>query len=387
MYVREFPGTVGPQQPDSSALDSTGDAHLDQFFTQSCDLFALASLRSNTWVRVNPAFESILGWHEGDLIHKIFFDIVHPADIDRSQLAVSNLLGGKSVTNIEIRMLCKGGGYRWIAWHTVPRTNDRLAFGVGRDITRKRRNLRSLRALNHRIRRANEELSQFANHAGHDLEEPLRTLSLHSELLLRDQEHGLSEHISEGLLTISRETDKMRALLRSLREFGTVSNTIAAEKQFEAVFLEKVFEDVLMSLESAIRECSAHITHDSLPTVDGHRVQLCRLFQNLLSNSLKYRCPDRPVHIHVGVQQSEGEWLFEVTDNGSGFKPECAEWIFAPFKRLHSHHQIPGTGLGLTICRQILKRHGGRIWAESGLEGATLRFTLPQHPPTSAQEK
>ncbi|MBV9406461.1 MAG: PAS domain-containing protein [Acidobacteriaceae bacterium] len=343
---------------------------------------ALASLETHTWMRVNPAFEATLGWFEDELIHRPWSEIVHPGDLARSQKANRDLAHGVPLRDFKNRLRCKTGGYRWIAWDGVPYTGEAFILAEGRDVTRTQRALHSLRALNSRMQRTNAELEQFAATASHDLQEPLRTLSLYSELLMRTYQDEQPDGAAELLLSISNATGRMRALVQSLLEYGCIVEPLhAGKKRFATVSLEGVFRDVLLSLASGIREARARITHDPLPDVQGDALQLSRLLQNLLSNSLKYRDYERPLRIHIGVERGCAEWRFQITDNGAGFEPEFAERIFAPFKRLKSQDEVPGSGLGLTICRKIMEGHGGKIWAESRQsEGATFWFTLPAKP-------
>jgi light-regulated signal transduction histidine kinase (bacteriophytochrome) len=134
----------------------------------------------------------------------------------------------------------------------------------------------------------------------------------------------------------------------------------------------------LANLSSAIAESGAEVTHDRLPVVRGDKTQLAQLFQNLVGNALKFRDPGRPPRVHVAVGQERGQWLFSVVDNGVGFEQQYAEKIFVIFQRLHGRGSYPGTGIGLALCRRIVERHGGRIWAcgEPG-KGATFFFTIP----------
>jgi len=321
----------------------------------------------------------MLGWKPEELVNRSCFDLVHPDDVERLSNAWNSLERG-TVKNLKYRLLHKNGAYRWIAWDTAPDECDSLLFCIGRDVTQTKRTLHSLRALNNRMQRANDELEHFANAAGHDLQEPLRTLSLYSELLMRQYGGAVSEGMSVCLSTISDATERMRALVESLLAYARSSKRQGHSERLPSanVCLESIFEQVLKTLASAIEECGATITHDLLPDVWGDEMQLCRLLQNLLSNSLKYRCKDGPVEIHVSVEPRGDEWLFCVKDNGPGFPASEAEHIFDPFKRLHGAGDIPGTGLGLSICRRILEQHGGRIWAESGPgAGATFLFSLP----------
>ncbi|MEO8127608.1 MAG: ATP-binding protein, partial [Bryobacteraceae bacterium] len=137
-------------------------------------------------------------------------------------------------------------------------------------------------------------------------------------------------------------------------------------------------EAALTQLAQAIEESGATVTHDPLPTIRVDRGQMIRLFQNLIGNALKYRRPDVPPKVHVSAEQEQQEWVVCIKDNGIGFDPKYAASIFAPFKRLHTAVQYPGTGVGLAICRRIVEGHGGRIWAESVPgEGSRFLFTLP----------
>jgi light-regulated signal transduction histidine kinase (bacteriophytochrome) len=137
-----------------------------------------------------------------------------------------------------------------------------------------------------------------------------------------------------------------------------------------------VVQDVLANLQTTIEESGAHVTHDALPTVMGDAWQLTQLFQNLIANAIKFH-GEEPPRVHVAAKRGPEEWQFSVRDNGIGIEPEYAERIFLIFQRLHSRAEYPGTGIGLAICRRIVERHGGRIWAESQPgAGSVFRFTI-----------
>ena len=361
---------------DGSATD---DLQIDHLFEISPDLLAMASFEPFRWLRVNPAFSTVLGWTENELIGRPLLDIVHPADHDRLRASESKLQGGVS---LETRLLCKGGGCRWIAWHIAPDERAQAQLLIGRDVTQRRRAMKNLRVASVRMQRENESLEHFVKTAGHDLQEPLRTLSMYSELLMRSYGSKLPDDSRELLLHIFGAASRMHSLVRDLLVYASISQQREQHsKKSKEVSLEVIFKDVLESLESSIADSSATITHDPLPEVYGDDTQLSQLVQNLLSNSLKYRRQDVPLEIHVAVHRHCGEWQFEITDNGDGFDPQQAENIFLDFKRLHGQ-EIPGTGLGLPICRRIVQGHGGRIWAEGRPgQGATLCFTLPTRPP------
>jgi light-regulated signal transduction histidine kinase (bacteriophytochrome) len=139
---------------------------------------------------------------------------------------------------------------------------------------------------------------------------------------------------------------------------------------------EAALNEALTNLTTAMKEVGGQVTHDPLPVVDGDEMQLCRVFQNLVGNALKFHGPDTP-RVHVSAQRGAGEWRFSVRDNGIGIEPQYAEQIFMIFRRLHTAAEYPGTGVGLAISKRIVERHGGRIWVESKLaQGATFCFTI-----------
>jgi signal transduction histidine kinase len=220
---------------------------------------------------------------------------------------------------------------------------------------------------------ANADLQEFAYMSSHDLREPIRNVKLYAQLLLRDGA-GLdadARNFVTGILDAGKKMEELTQDLLTYSRLVTEDNTA-----LEHVSMDDVLNFALHSLEPQINKTQAKITRDELPTVVGDRIELCRLLQNLISNSLKYRRPDREPAIHVGVKHDGEFWLFSVRDNGQGFEPAYADRIFGMFKRLHGR-RIPGSGMGLSICRKITERHGGRIWATGRPgEGATFYFTL-----------
>ncbi len=168
---------------------------------------------------------------------------------------------------------------------------------------------------------------------------------------------------------------RMSILIRDLLDFSRV-NTRGEE--LRNVDCNKAFESAMRNLGSAIKESGAAITHDSLPVLSADQTQLAQLFQNLVGNAIKFRSPQRPPQIHVSARKDQTHWLFRVEDNGIGFEQQYEDKIFMIFQRLHGRGQYPGTGIGLAICKRIIERHGGKIWAESELDkGTNFFFTIP----------
>ena len=235
-----------------------------------------------------------------------------------------------------------------------------------------------LRAQNQELGRRNEELDEFTYVASHDLQEPLRKLVAFSELLSADAGPELPERAASDLRHIIDAASRMRQLIDDLLE---LSRTARSELRLQPVPLDACVDAALERLATRVEESGARIAREPLPTVHGDATLLTQLFQNLLGNALKFVAAGTTPDVHISARRAAeaGHWLLGVIDNGIGLRPEYAERIFAPFKRLHSRAEYPGSGVGLAICRRAVERHGGRIWVESSPgRGAHFRFTLPE---------
>lgn len=220
---------------------------------------------------------------------------------------------------------------------------------------------------------ANQELAQFAYVASHDLQEPLRTITSFTQLLEQRYKGRLDEDADEfiGYIVTSarRMTDLINGLLTLVRLRKAGQATAPAS-------FESLIGDAQLSLQATIRDNDAIVQHGSLPKLVVDEVQFLQVFQNLISNAIKYRRDERP-EIRIDAKRDASHWIFSISDNGRGFNPQFAERIFGLFQRLHGR-DVEGTGIGLSIVRRIIERHGGRIWAESkeGV-GSTFYFSLP----------
>jgi signal transduction histidine kinase len=223
------------------------------------------------------------------------------------------------------------------------------------------------------LARSNADLEQFAYVASHDLREPLRMIAIYTELLARRYRGAMDAEADGFIHTVLDGVERMETLIRDLL---TYSATIHSEPLPREVFdSAEAVEAALKQLEPWIRESGARIETGPLPEVSGDRVQFTRVFQNLLSNALKYRS-GAPLNIRVRAEQEDGVWIFSVEDNGIGIPADYHETIFSPFKRLHGR-EYQGSGVGLAICRRVVERHGGRIWVESSPgKGTAFRFTI-----------
>lgn len=224
------------------------------------------------------------------------------------------------------------------------------------------------------LRPANQDLEQFAFSASHDLQEPLRTVKIFSELLTETCGNAIDGEAQEYLTFLRQGATRMEMLVRDLLSYTQVT-------KFENPVITDAAEalaSTLASLAGVAAETGSRITADPLPSVRVHAAHLQQLFQNLIGNAIKYRSADRPPVVHVTAERQNGHWIFAVADNGIGIDPAYKENIFGLFKRLHTSDEYSGTGIGLAICRRIVDRYHGRIWVESEpRKGSTFRFTLP----------
>jgi signal transduction histidine kinase len=220
---------------------------------------------------------------------------------------------------------------------------------------------------------SNQELEQFAYVASHDLQEPLRMVGSYLQLLDRRYKDNLDETAQEFIEFAVDGASRMKQLINDLLMYSRVERRGGELISTDA---EAALADVLANLKPAIAESGATIEHDPLPTVTVDPGQLRQLLQNLISNAIKFRGSE-PARITLSAEQSGGEWVFAVSDNGIGLEQRFADRIFEVFQRLHGREEYPGTGIGLAICKKIVGRHGGRIWVESQPgEGACFRFTI-----------
>jgi light-regulated signal transduction histidine kinase (bacteriophytochrome) len=243
---------------------------------------------------------------------------------------------------------------------------------VFRDVSEKRAAENRLEQQASELRRTNDELSQFAYAVSHDLREPLRNVANFSELMVREyaghpEARTYANYVVNGVR-------RMEALLNDLLEYSQAGGP--ADTPTALVDTNQALQKALADLRSAIADSGAEIVADRLPDVLGHEAQLSQIFQNLISNAIKYRSA-QPPRIRVRAEPNKDGWTFSVRDNGVGIAREYHEMIFRVFKRLHGN-DIPGTGIGLAICAKVVDRHGGRTWVESRPgEGSEFFFTLP----------
>ncbi|MCL5098527.1 MAG: ATP-binding protein [Candidatus Omnitrophica bacterium] len=252
---------------------------------------------------------------------------------------------------------------------------DDLAYGI---TTLRLRQARlkaeeSLRKTAAELARSNQDLEQFAYVASHDLQEPLRAVAGFLSLLERRCRHELDEKSHEYIAGAVGGVTRMQSLINALLSYSRIDRG----KAYVPVDVRAALDNALANLHTSIEEANAVISSCPLPTVTGDAIQLTQLFQNLISNAVKFRGSAQP-EIQISARLESGFWRFEVRDNGIGIDPHYASRIFLIFQRLHNRNKYPGTGIGLSICKKIVERHGGTIWLDPKPgPGATFCFTLP----------
>lgn len=227
-----------------------------------------------------------------------------------------------------------------------------------------------------KLERSNQELEQFAYVASHDLQEPLRTISNFVELLEKKYPKNGDDDSYRYFQFILKATSRMQNLIKDLLEISRVGRNV----QFTQVDCNKVILDLMAEMEISIKENNAAIHFSDLPVLIASEIELKRVFQNLISNALKFKNKETAPSITIRAQENENEFIFMIEDNGIGIKAEHTNKIFNIFQRLHSHTEYPGTGIGLATCKKIVSLHNGRLWVESTFGvGTTFYFTISKH--------
>ncbi|MEY4929817.1 MAG: hypothetical protein RI909_541, partial [Bacteroidota bacterium] len=317
-------------------------------------------------------------------------DRIHPEDKPRLLHTLQEIFD-QTVQNIwqeEYRFLKAGGTYAYVydkAYIIRDEMNKPLRMiGAMQDITHQKETELLLKDLNEKtkqrardLQESNSELERFAYVASHDLQEPLRMVSSFLQLLdKRLKENNMIDEKSEQYMSFAVDgANRMKRLILDLLEYSRVNTSTDALGNTN---MNEVVLDVKDIFRAQITETNATITASVLPVLPNtRRTQMVQLLQNLVGNALKYNTSTTPT-IHIDVKEDDHRWIFSVQDNGIGFDPKFAEEIFTIFQRLHTRSEYAGTGIGLSICKKIVERHGGKIWAESTPgSGSTFYFSIP----------
>ena len=287
-----------------------------------------------------------------------------------------NSIGQKALLNTEFRIQRKDGAIRNIkAVGSVQRDDEGQIIriiGTNWDITQEKE-AEQERIRYRQLEARNRELEQFAYVASHDLQEPLRSVISFVGLLKRGYEDKLDERGHEYLKFVVDASVRMSQLIKGLLEYSR----IGTNRQLSKVNINKLIQTITDDLTAQINQTQAVISVEQMPQIMGYKTELRLLFQNLISNAIKFRKPNQSPMIHIGVKEEKSYWLFNVNDQGIGIDPMYGEQIFSLFQRLHGLEKYEGTGIGLAHCHKIADLHGGRIWVESALnQGSTFFFSI-----------
>lgn len=318
----------------------------------------------------NRRFEQIVGMRRPEFLGKTDFDLF-PADqaqafrdMDREVFAKQGLVKAEELAFHNDAM------HTYVSMKFPLSNEDGTTYalcGVSTDITDRKEVELSLR-------RYNSALEEFAYVAAHDLQEPLRTVKSYTQLLAKRYRGKLDTDADEFIDYVTSGVDRMSLLIQSLQSFTALGGS--RDQQVPEVSLTEVVGNALRNLEAAIRESEAEVIAGELPRVHANPGQMLQLFQNLVSNAIKYRGPERP-KIEIFAINLPREWEIVVRDNGIGIDMQYADRIFGVFRRLHGF-EYPGSGIGLAIAKKVVESHQGRIWivSEPG-KGSEFHFTLP----------
>jgi PAS domain S-box-containing protein len=362
--------------------------------------------RDSRFVRLSHSLAKRFGLTDpAQAANKTDFDFFTPEHAQEAFAEEQEVMRtGKPIVGKEERETWPDGGITWVLTTKMPfleRGGQVIGtIGVSHEITELKRTELELRqyktsleelvaARTAELTRANEELAQkaeelarsntdleqFAYVASHDLQEPLRMVSSYTQLLARRYKGKLDSNANEFIGYAVDGANRMQTLIHDLLTYSRLTTNAPALKLTES---SEACDAAIRNLQNSIKDAKAVVSVEALPQVLGDPTQLGQLFQNLISNAVKYRNKKAPI-VRVAAKPDGSKWVFSVHDNGIGIDPQFFERIFRVFQRLHTRKEYPGTGIGLALCRRIVERHGGKIWVESQpTHGSTFLFTMPR---------
>ncbi|HKI89006.1 MAG TPA: PAS domain S-box protein [Draconibacterium sp.] len=261
-----------------------------------------------------------------------------------------------------------------IGLNPIERDNNHFVLASIIDITERKKSEEAIRLYTKRIEDKNKELEQFTFIASHDLREPLNSISSLIELFVESESDKLSEEALKQLGFISQSANRMKDLVSGLLDYARLGKN----SDFKKVDLNTIVKLVINDLEITVKNSGAKIKVDKLPVLNVLEMEIRLLFQNIISNAIKYCPPERNPEINISAKNVKGGWQFAVSDNGIGIPAKQKDKIFILFQRLHGRNEYDGIGIGLSHCRKIVELHDGKIWVESKPEiGSTFYFFIP----------
>lgn len=314
----------------------------------------------------------------GELCYETYFSYVYEEDSQFVLGRTQKILEDKQFYDFFHRIKTGTGQIKTVHLMGKVFLNERgeVAEMVGtcQDVTKQKADEKRVELFTQQLQAKNKELEMFAYVAGHDLKEPVRTIGAMTQLFMQSNGASLNEEGRELMEIISNAAGRMKQLINDLSDYSKLGTDRTQSTHNCTVIMEEVCKDLAV----AIDEANAEIVFNKLPVVQCYRTELRLLFQNLISNAIKFRKPNEKPVIHVSAELNEDSWTFAVKDNGIGMAKDCLPDIFQIFRRLHSREEYPGTGIGLAHCKKIVELHEGEIWVESEQgKGSTFYFTIP----------
>lgn len=327
----------------------------------------------------NKQAEVLFGYKESEILGQHISTLFPPDRLDEEALILQKITSGEALLNFETQRRRKDGSVFPVA-ATISAINDPRGRMIGisniiRDITEKKQAEARLQAYTTALEQKNHESEQFAYIASHDLQEPLRTITNFIGIFSEEYIDKLDENAATYLKFISSASNRMQTLITDLLEYTTIEN----DRKWVEIDCNTLVSDILQDLSATISETGTTVQYDNLPVITGQETRFKSLFQNLISNAIKFRKKDEAPVIEISAEDNDREWLFEIKDNGIGIDKPYYEKVFKLFQRLHGRKEYEGTGIGLAHCKKIVDLRGGRIWVESepGV-GSSFYFTVPK---------
>jgi PAS domain S-box-containing protein len=333
----------------------------------------------------NYGAENMYGWSEKEALQMNILNTIPKSKRAEMHSFMKKIHAGEITESFETQRQTKDGRLLDV-WFTATELTDDAGNPIAiatteRDITGWKQSERKLKKTVEELKRSNEELERFAYISSHDLQEPLRTITSFTQLLERRYKGKFDSDADEFIQYIVEAAVRMKIQIEGLLEYSRISTK---GKNFEPVDMNLVLNRTMQNLNASVEESNAEITVDELHNVIGDAVQLQRVFQNLISNAIKFRKCEEPLKIHISSYKDKNEYVFSVNDNGIGIEEQYFGQIFLIFQYLHTRDVYKGTGLGLSIVERIIERHGGRVWVKSEFgAGSTFYFTIPVKPVTN----
>ena len=344
----------------------------NRFFMNSVDMLCIAGV-DGFFKRINPAFLA-LGYSEEELLARPFLEFVHEDDRASTLAEVAKLSLGIPTIYFENRYRCKDGSYRWLNWATMPDERGTL-YAIARDVTNQKNAALALERAKNDADVANRELEAFSYSVAHDLRAPLRSIDGFAQALVEDYGNVIDERGQKYLRFLRESAQQMAQLIDDLL---TLSRVTRSELERERVDLSRLARVAINKLRTSQPDRQVEVIIADGMEAEGDARLLAIVFDNLASNAWKFTSKKRgPVHIEFGTLDKDGQLVYFVRDNGAGFNMAYAGKLFGVFQRLHTTKEFEGAGIGLATVQRVVRRHGGRVWADGEVDrGATFYFTL-----------